>query len=59
MSSSSLCQAESDGDDDAFLAAHPISRGEHPRPRYLERHCVRLQTDLDAEQEIDLVPPWW
>jgi hypothetical protein len=49
---------ESDGDDDAFLAAHPDFEGVSIRVQGTWNGTPFVyETDLDAEQEIDLVPP--
>jgi hypothetical protein len=49
---------ESDGDDDVFLAAHPDFEGVSIRVQGTWNGTPFVyETDLDAEQEIDLVPP--
>lgn len=49
---------ESGGDDDAFLAAHPDFDGVSIRVHGTWNGTpFTYETDLDAEQEIDLVPP--
>jgi hypothetical protein len=49
---------EADGDDDAFLAAHPDFDGVSIRVQGTWNGTPFVyETDLDAEQEIDLVPP--
>jgi hypothetical protein len=49
---------EAGGDDDAFLAAHPDFEGVSIRVQGTWNGTpFTYETDLDAEQEIDLVPP--